>query len=178
MSLEARTRDATTESLRRLRNAYGMFPVHDERVKNDADYFEHGRRKAADGWLGDAAVWVTDAKDRVAMIRHPNAANERGVPGGGHEPGETLSETARREVHEETELRCRLTDVLDVQRKEIFLETNPTERIFALSVLFSGVCVGGELTAGDDVLDARWFDSPPERVLDFIEPQVERWREG
>jgi hypothetical protein len=49
MSFEARTREATADSLRRLRNAYGMFPVHDERVENDADYFEHGRRKAGEG---------------------------------------------------------------------------------------------------------------------------------
>lgn len=175
MSLEARTRDATTDSLRRLRHAYGMFPLHDERVENDPDYFEDGRRKAEDGWLGSAGVWLTDAKDRVAMIRHPHAPDEWGVPGGGHEPDETLSETAHREVREETGLRCRLTDVLTVRRTEIVPETNTEERIFVLSVLFSGVCVGGELNGGDGVLDAKWFESPPESVLDFIEPQVQRW---
>ncbi|MFH5798677.1 NUDIX domain-containing protein [Haladaptatus sp. CMAA 1911] len=177
MSLEARTREATTDSLRRLRNAYGMFPVHDERVENDPEYFERGRRKAENGWLGSAAVWTSDSKDRVVMIRHPNAPDAWGVPGGGHEPGETLSETARREVREETGLRCRLTDVLDVRRREIFLETNPDERLFSLSVLFSGVCVGGELAAGNDVLDARWFESPPENLLDFVAEHAERWFE-
>ncbi|KZN26434.1 NUDIX domain-containing protein [Haladaptatus sp. R4] len=175
MSLEVRTRDATTDSLRRLRHAYGMFPVHDERVENDPDYFQHGREKAEDGWLGSAGVWVSDADDRVVLIRHPKAPDAWGVPGGGHEPDETLSETAHRQVREETGLHCRLTDVLGVRRKEISTETDSDERIFALFVLFSGVCVGGELEVGDDVLDAQWFDSRPDDVLDFIEPQVQRW---
>ncbi len=45
-----------------------------------------------------------------------------------------------------------------------------------LTVLFSGVCVGGDLRAEDELLDARWFNLPPESVADFLEPQVERWR--
>jgi ADP-ribose pyrophosphatase YjhB (NUDIX family) len=128
------------------------------------------------GWLGDAGVWVTDADDRVVMIRHPDAPDRWGIPGGGHEPGETLSETARRELREETGLRCRLTDIVHARRTEIALETDPDERIYMLTVLFSGVCVGGELRAEDELLDARWFNSPPESVADFLEPQVERWR--
>ncbi|WP_458209002.1 NUDIX hydrolase [Haladaptatus sp. NG-SE-30] len=176
MSLEARTHEAVSHSLRRLRRAYGAFPVREKRVENDPDYFEHGRKKAESGWLGDAGVWVTDADDRIVMIRHPDAPDKWGIPGGGHEPGETLSETAHRELREETGLQCRLTEVLEAHRKEIVLETDPDERLYILTVLFSGICVGGELDIEDELLDARWFDSPPESVVEFLEPQVERWR--
>jgi hypothetical protein len=67
--------------------------VREEMVENDPGFFEEGREMAAAGWRGDAGAWASDDASRVLLIRHEGAPGEWGVPGGGHEPGESFVET-------------------------------------------------------------------------------------
>jgi 8-oxo-dGTP pyrophosphatase MutT (NUDIX family) len=51
------------------------------------------------------------AHARILLVRHEDRATGHGwwvLPGGGHEPGETLAQAAVREVHEETGLSVRV----------------------------------------------------------------------
>jgi ADP-ribose pyrophosphatase YjhB (NUDIX family) len=176
VTIEARTRAAVDRRIERLRERYGPFPVRETTVTNDPDYFETGVELAREGWVGDAGAIVTDGEGRTLLIRHAGAPDRWGTPGGGHEPGETLEATARREVREETGVEASLVGVALARRKVIVHEDDPGRRIHALTVEFAADCEGGGLSVGDDeVLEARWFASLPE--LDpFVADAVEAWR--
>lgn len=162
--IEEKTRERVARELERLEAEYGAVPLYEETVTNEPEYFEHGRKLAREGWIGDAGAWVTDG-DHTLLIRHEGAPDAWGTPGGGHEPGETLSETARREVREETGIECSLTGIDWARRKTIVLESDPSQRLFMLTVEFEAEYERGELTISDpDILEAKWFAEPPETV--------------
>jgi len=78
-------------------------------VGSDEVLFSHwpGRR------VGAAAV-VLDSRGRVLLVRHTYGPLNWELPGGASEPGESVLDTALRELHEETGLRAtvdRLTGV-------------------------------------------------------------------
>lgn len=176
MTVEPITREEVSRRIERLRDRYGWFPIHEETVENDTEYFEHGKEMAAEGWIGDAGAWVTDDGNRAILIRHAGSPSEWGIPGGGHEPGETMEETARREVREETGIECTITDVNYARRKTIVLAPNPGERFYMLTVIFDADYDEGTISISDDeVLEAKWFSDLPEHVHDFVEEHVSTW---
>ncbi|WP_266075315.1 NUDIX hydrolase [Haladaptatus caseinilyticus] len=177
MSLAERMRVEIDDRAERLRNRYGDVSVCETTVENDPEFFAHGRELAEDGWLGDAGAFVTDGDGRALFIRHPNAPETWGVPGGGHEPGESHTETALREVREETGIECEITGVWCARRKTIVLETDREQRLHALTVHFDARAMetAGTSTDDEEVLEAKWFTNPPEPVFDFLEPKVEAW---
>ena len=162
----------------RLREEYGEFPLHEETVENDPEYFAHGVELAEAGWLGDAGAWVTDATDRALFIRHPEDPERWGIPGGTHERGETYEETARREIREETAVDCEITGIWKATRRTIVHEDGRDRRLHVLTVLFEGRAADtpdASAAADDEVLEARWFAEPPERAHEFVEPRIEEW---
>jgi len=176
MDVEEKTEIEVRRRLNRLEDRYGSFEVHEETVENDPDFFESGKGMAEQGWIGDAGAWITDEKRRALMIRHEGAPDEWGMPGGGHEPGETMEETAKREVREETGVECTVVDVNFARRKTIMLESNPEERYYMLTVVFDARYEGGTIVIGDEeILEAKWFSEPPENVLEFVWEQLAEW---
>jgi ADP-ribose pyrophosphatase YjhB (NUDIX family) len=125
MTTEERTWTEIDRRLDRLAVEYGAFPVVEETVTNDPDYFAHGVELVSEGWIGDAGAWVADDRGRTLLIRHEADTERWGTPGGGHEPGETLAETARRGVHEGTGIAVRLTGVYRARRKTVVDESDP-----------------------------------------------------
>lgn len=181
MTIRTTTAEAVDRRLARLRERFDDFPVREETVENDLEFFEHGRMLAEEGWRGDAGAWVEADDDRVLFVRHADDPERWGIPGGGHEPGESHAETARREVLEETGVECEITGVWYARRREIALATDPDTRYWMLTVWFEARPVEGAnaedgLSVGDDeILEARWFADPPESVLDFLTPKVRQW---
>ena len=176
--IEERTRRGIGGRLDRIEREYGAFPVVEETVTNDPDYFAWGVERAANGWVGDAGAWVTDADGRALLIRHEGAPDRWGTPGGGHEPGETLAETARREVREETGVDPEFAGVFRARRKTVVDESNPERRFLLLTVWFEGAVTESEpqLDVGDEeVVAARWFADPPDAVHGFLEDRIEHW---
>jgi ADP-ribose pyrophosphatase YjhB (NUDIX family) len=165
--------------LDRLRERFGDVPVVEETVENDSDRFERGRDTAAEGWRGDAGAFVTDSAGRALFVRHEGAPDAWGVPGGGHEPGESFARTARREVREETDVEVWLTDVWLARRRTFVHAEVPDRRLEMLTVWFDArpaECPAAPSATGDDaVLEARWFDEPPETVPDVLAERVARW---
>lgn len=175
MNTEELTWTEIERRVRRLQDKYGSFPVYEETVENDPDYFEHGRQKADEGWIGDAGVWVTDDGNRMLLIRHADSPKEWGIPGGGHEPGETMEETASREVQEETGIECTITRVNFARRKTIVLESEPTDRYHMLTVIFDAKYEQGETSIDDEeILEVKWFSELPDNVLEFVQERVVR----
>lgn len=203
MTVEERTREEVERRLDSLESEYGQFQVVEEAVTNDPDYFALGVERAANGWIGDAGAWVTDADGRALLIRHEEAPERWGTPGGGHEPGETLAETARREVHEETGVDVRLTGVYRARRKTVVHESNPERRFYMLTVWFEGEPADEDAASesttsedaasedterengepadttvevnDDEIVEARWFAEPPDEVHSFLEEKVDSW---
>ncbi len=98
------------------------------------------------------------------------------LPAGFMEYGETVEETAVRELKEETNLDVRLTRLFGVYTG------CDDPRNQAVLIMYEGDIVGGHLKAGDDASDVRFFPLnalPPEiafeahrRVLDDLKAKL------
>ena len=177
MPVSVRSRRAVDRRIERLREQYGEFPLHQVTVENDPEFFEHGREFFEAGGRGGAGARVTDADGQLLLIRHPNAPDTWTFPGGGHEPGETFAETARREVWEETGVDCDVTGVWQAVRKRFVHANDPERRGYLLSVFFTAEYGGGEAgryperwddDAEEEILGVSWFENPPENAWAFI----------
>ena len=96
--------------------------------------------------------------NRVLLIRRgqPPLLGEWSLPGGVVECGETLREAVIREAREETGLVVETSEMLGVYERVI---RGDEERVRYHYVLIDFLCraVGGELKAGSDAADVRWF---------------------
>jgi acetyl-CoA carboxylase carboxyl transferase subunit beta len=93
-----------------------------------------------------------DAHNRVLLIKrgHEPAMGMWSVPGGSNEPGETLEETALREIKEETGLDVVIGNEVWVATVALSKDSDYEIHAFAADI------TGGELAAGDDAADVRW----------------------
>jgi 8-oxo-dGTP diphosphatase len=100
-----------------------------------------------------AGAVVTDRHGRFLLVLR-GAAPQPGlwtVPGGRVEPGETLAAAAAREVREETGLIVRVLGELG--SLEVAMGSGDVFEVHD----FAADYVSGDLQAGDDAMDARWF---------------------
>lgn len=108
--------------------------------------------------VGVGAIIIADG--RVALINRGKAPllGEWSIPGGMLELGETLRQGAEREAREETGLTVRATELLGVFERIV---PDAEQRTSYHYVLIDFLCevVSGEMRAGSDASNARWFDS-------------------
>lgn len=100
-------------------------------------------------------VWHND---HVLLIKRgkPPRAGQWSLPGGAQLLGETLAESAKREVHEETGIDIRLGDIvatLDLIDRD---DSGRVRHHYTL-VDFVAEAEQTDLLAGDDAVDAGWF---------------------
>lgn len=98
--------------------------------------------------------------EQVLLIRRgkPPRAGQWSLPGGAQELGETVAETAKREVQEETGLELATLELLTVVD---LLEREPTgEQVLYHYTLvdFTAEAAAGEPVAAGDADAVRWFD--------------------
>jgi 8-oxo-dGTP diphosphatase len=105
--------------------------------------------------VGVGAVVIRDSRVLLILRGTPPLMGEWSLPGGVLECGETLREAAVREAREETGLVVEAADMLGVYERVIRDEG----RVRYHYVLIDFLChpVGGELKAGSDAADVRWF---------------------
>ena len=100
-------------------------------------------------------VW---REDRVLLIERgkPPRVGQWSLPGGAQKLGETLAETARREVEEETGIAIELGEIVATLD---LIERDDAGRVRYHYTLVDFVAEGleADLQAGDDAADARWF---------------------
>jgi acetyl-CoA carboxylase carboxyl transferase subunit beta len=95
-----------------------------------------------------AGAVVRDEHGRLLLVRRANPPSQGlwSLPGGRVEAGETPAAAAAREVHEETGLQVSVGERLIVADIGDYLVHD-----------FAAAVVGGDLEAGDDASDVRWF---------------------
>jgi mutator protein MutT len=115
-----------------------------------------GREYPDNPLVGVGAVIVE--QNRVLLIRRgtPPLLGEWSLPGGVLECGETLREAVVREAREETGLVVETGEMLGVYERLI---RGDEERVRYHYVLIDFLCrpVSGDLEAGSDAADVRWF---------------------
>jgi 8-oxo-dGTP diphosphatase len=96
---------------------------------------------------------------KVLLVRRgkPPRDGQWSIPGGAQELGETLAETARREVREEAAIEIDVTELIDVVD---FIECDEHGGVrYHYSLIdWSGEWRAGELRAGGDVSEVMWAD--------------------
>jgi len=174
--LSVRTRRAADRRLRALREKYGEFPVLGVTRINDPEFFEQSVDYFESGHRGAAGARVTH-EGRLLLVREARAPETWVLPGGGHEPGETFAETARREVWEEAGVDCEVTGLWRAVLKRFVREDEPGCRGYLIELFFTAEKVGGrakvhperwDAAEDEEVLEARWFEEVPENAAPVV----------
>ena len=107
-------------------------------------------------WIGVGVIAFRG--DDVLLVRRgkPPRMGEWSVPGGAQHVGETAEQTARRELREEAGIEVGPL-VLAVAVDALEKDTAGRTRFHYTIIDFAGEWASGELIAGDDVTEARWF---------------------
>ena len=118
--------------------------------------------------VGVGAIIIANRK--VALIRRGKQPllGEWSIPGGMLELGETLRAGAEREACEETGLVVKATELLGVFERLVPDESGGTKYHYVL-VDFLCEVVSGELCAGHDASEARWF--APQEIHALLLPE-------
>jgi 8-oxo-dGTP diphosphatase len=107
-------------------------------------------------FIGVGAIIVEAGRVVLVKRGHPPLSGEWSIPGGVLEVGEMLREAAIREAWEETGLEVEPGEVLGVFDRVV----REGERVRYHYVLIDFLCrrVSGELRAGSDADEVRWFE--------------------
>ena len=127
--------------------------------------------------VGVGAIVIED--DRVVLVKrgHAPLQGKWSIPGGVLEVGETLRKAAVREVLEETGLTIEPGELLGVFERVVPDEQGRTKYHY---VLIDFLCrrVAGELAAGDDAEEVRWFRDDELAGLELARETEEVIRKG
>jgi 8-oxo-dGTP diphosphatase len=116
---------------------------------------------------------------RVVLVKraHPPIQGQWSIPGGVLEVGELVHEAAVREAREETGLIVEPGDLLGVYDRVL---RDTEKRVQYHYVLIDFLCrvVGGELRAGSDAAEVRWFTREALPALNLAEDTQDVIRKG
>ena len=127
--------------------------------------------------VGMGAVILDQGRVVLVKRKFPPLAGEWCIPGGRLKIGETQREGVVREAREETGLTVDPVELLGVYDR---LSRDEAGRILYHYVLVDFLCqrIAGELQAGGDADDARWFSQEELRKLTLMEDTAEVIRRG
>lgn len=165
-SISERSRDRVQSAIDRLEASYGTFPVNTDDLTVGTDRYRAARDRFTTGSVGYAGAWLVNDVGEVLLVSDVGR-DGWSEPAGAHEPGETLEETAIREVREETGIECRLTGVaLGHVIRLVEEDVADSPPLSQLVVAFNGEPVRGRVRPVDDAIeDARWWASHPNSIV-------------
>jgi 8-oxo-dGTP pyrophosphatase MutT (NUDIX family) len=130
--------------------------------------YERGPRVGATAALRIGASAAVLDGDRLLLTRRSDNG-EWCLPGGGVDPGERPSETATREVLEETGLTIRVTGLLGVYSDPDLVVVYPDgNRVQIIASCYWAEPVAGEAGLSDEVTGVGWFSAAEADELTVI----------
>jgi len=116
--------------------------------------------------IGVGAVVFND-RGEVLLVKRRNepAKNMWTIPGGRLKAGETLKQTAEREIFEETSIEIEVNEII-YTFELIEKDYNGTIKFHYIIIDFDARYLSGELFAGDDALEAGWISAEVFRTID------------
>ncbi|MFH9071500.1 NUDIX hydrolase [Streptomyces alboflavus] len=142
------------------------------------DYYRDPNAPTANSVVPSVTVVVRDDSGRLLLI-HKTDNDLWALPGGGHDIGERIGDTAVREVLEETGIHVKLENIVGLYTDpEHVLAYDDGEVRQQFSICFRAHPVGGTLRTSSESKEVRWVD-PAELVgLDIHPSMMLRIRHG
>lgn len=113
-------------------------------------YISEMRKYIGHASMISAGATVVVIKDNKILLNLRSDTNTWGIPGGSMELGETLEETAARELKEETNLDAKSFTLLNVFSGERFYFKYPNEdELYSVVVLYLANDISGDLKITD-----------------------------
>lgn len=122
------------------------------------DYLHDPAAPPANSVVPSVVAMVRDENGRVLMIQRTD--NSRwALPGGGHDVGESITNTVIREVREETGIEAEVIDLSGIYTDpgHVMLYDDGEARQ-QFSMCFRARPVGGQLRTSDETKEVRWVD--------------------
>jgi ADP-ribose pyrophosphatase YjhB (NUDIX family) len=130
------------------------------------DYYNDPDAPSATSIVVAASAFVTDDEGRLLMIRRTDSGLFA-LPGGRHELGETLTETAIRETIEETGVKIRIVGLIGIySNPHHVVAFSDGEVRQEFSICFRGRPVEGAPRSSDESTDVDWV---PRGRLDHLD---------
>lgn len=126
------------------------------------DYHQDPNAPAANSVRPSAGAFVQRG-DEVLLIRRTDNGNWS-MPGGAHDPGESLSRTAVRETWEETGVDIRLTGLVGIftDPTHVIHYTSNDEVRQEFTIVYRGEPIGGQPTPSSESREVEWV--PAQRI--------------
>ena len=124
------------------------------------DYLDDPEAPKANSVVPSANVIVVNDRHEILMIRRTDNDNWA-VPGGGMDPGESITDTAVRETREETGIDCEITGLVGIYTnpRHVILYTSNGEVRQEFSIVFTARPVGGTLQPSSESSEPQWISS-------------------
>jgi len=138
------------------------------------DYFDDPAAPAANSVKPSAAAFVL-CDGAVLLTRRTDNGNWT-MPGGAHDPGESLSRTAVRETLEETGVTVRLTGVAGIYTdpRHLVHYTSNDEVRQEFTVVYRAEYVSGQAATSSETTEVEWV--PADAVADLTMDRSQRLR--
>jgi 8-oxo-dGTP pyrophosphatase MutT (NUDIX family) len=121
------------------------------------DYLDDPAAPKANSIVPSANVIVVNDPGEILMIRRTDNGNWA-VPGGGMDPGESITDAAVRETQEETGITCTITGLVGIYTnpRHVILYTSNGEVRQEFSIVFTAKPVSGELRPSSESSEPQW----------------------
>ncbi|WP_370968585.1 NUDIX hydrolase [Amycolatopsis sp. cg9] len=121
------------------------------------DYYNDPNAPKANNIAVAVSAFIQDDEGRILMIRRTDN-DLYSIPGGQLELGETLAQAAVREVHEETGIQCKVTEVIGLYsdpKHVIAYDDGEVRQEF--SICFRATPAGGNLRTSSESKEVFWI---------------------
>ena len=130
------------------------------------DYYDDPDAPKANSVVPSVTVVIVN-DDGALLLIHKTDNNLWALPGGGHDAGESISETVVREVREETGIEVELIDLVGLYTDpRHVMEYDDGEVRQQFSICFHARPIGGALRTSDESKAVRWVPTEELEGLD------------